>query len=164
MTIWNLADLLDVVHEHGRTYGGPSRFWLGNRLLVYTNEVSHFEIVLNNADSMDKGESYDFIAEGIGYGLVTLKGCVRNLRTFLHVTANLVKIELVWHLQRKVGVSIENIWIRPSQRTLSTHFIPSSTKIWKCSPTNWRCMRAKGHSTLSMIFDRVRWIWFVVNT
>lgn len=73
------------------------------------------------------------------------------------------KTDQFWHLQRKVGVSTENTWIHASRQMLSIHFIPSSTKVWKCSLTNWKDMLAKDRSTLSMIYDRVRWIWFAVN-
>lgn len=68
-----MAGIFDVIREFGETYGGPGKFWLANRLFVYINDPSHCETILINADSMDKGDSYDFVAEMIGYGLITLK-------------------------------------------------------------------------------------------
>lgn len=65
--------IMDVVREFGETYGGPGKFWLANRLFVYINDPAHCEMILNNVDAMDKGDSYDFVVEVLGYGLITLK-------------------------------------------------------------------------------------------
>lgn len=62
-----------MIREFGETYGGPGKFWLANRLFVYINDPAHCETVLINADSMDKGDSYNFVTETLGYGLITLK-------------------------------------------------------------------------------------------
>lgn len=64
---------LDVINDVSEKYGGPSKFWLGNRLLVYIDDPNHFEIILNSPTSLNKGASYDFIVESIGHGLITSK-------------------------------------------------------------------------------------------
>lgn len=66
-------EILDVINEFHHIHGGPGKFWLGNRLFVYVDDPKHFEIILNAAVSLDKGDSYDFIVESIGFGLITLK-------------------------------------------------------------------------------------------
>ncbi|XP_031617885.1 probable cytochrome P450 313a4 [Contarinia nasturtii] len=65
--------ILDVINDFHRNHGGPGKFWLGNRLFVYIDDPKHFEIILNAPDSLNKGDSYDFIVESIGHGLITLK-------------------------------------------------------------------------------------------
>lgn len=67
------SDILKVINDFHRDFGGPGKFWLGNRLFVYVDDPRHFEIILNSPESLDKGESYNFITESIGYGLITLK-------------------------------------------------------------------------------------------
>lgn len=57
---------------------------MGNRLFVYVDDPKHFEIILNNADSLNKGDSYDFIAESIGFGLITLKCNYMKLNWFIY--------------------------------------------------------------------------------
>lgn len=65
--------ILDVINDFSKEYGGPGKFWLGNRLFVYIDDPKHFEIILNTPSSLNKGDSYDFIVESIGHGLITLK-------------------------------------------------------------------------------------------
>lgn len=79
------AGILDVINDFSKTYGGPGKFWLGNRLFVYIDDPKHFEIILNAPTSLNKGDSYDFIIESIGYGLITLK-C--NLNQFKIIINN----------------------------------------------------------------------------
>lgn len=69
----NFAEILDVINDFHHHHGGPGKFWLGNRLFVYIDDPKHFEIILNAPDSLNKGDSYDFIVESIGFGLITLK-------------------------------------------------------------------------------------------
>lgn len=69
----DFLDILDVINDFHRRFGGPGKFWLGNRLFVYIDDPKHAEIILNAPDSLNKGDSYDFIIESIGYGLITLK-------------------------------------------------------------------------------------------
>lgn len=64
---------MDVINDFHKAHGGPGKFWLGNRLFVYIDDPKHFEIILNAPESLNKGESYDFISESIGLGLITLK-------------------------------------------------------------------------------------------
>lgn len=71
--ILGILDILDVINDFHARFGGPGKFWLGNRLFVYIDDPKHFEIILNAPDSLNKGDSYDFITESIGYGLITLK-------------------------------------------------------------------------------------------
>lgn len=66
-------EILDVINDFHKAHGGPGKFWLGNRLFVYIDDPKHFEIILNAPESLNKGESYDFISESIGLGLITLK-------------------------------------------------------------------------------------------
>lgn len=66
-------EILDVFNEFNKAYGGPGKFWLGNRLFVYIDDPKHFEIILNTPTSLNKGDSYNFISESIGFGLITLK-------------------------------------------------------------------------------------------
>lgn len=65
--------ILDVINDFSKTYGGPGKFWLGNRLFVYIDDPKHFDIILNTPASLNKGDSYDFISESLGLGLITLK-------------------------------------------------------------------------------------------
>lgn len=67
------VDILTVINDFHAKFGGPGKFWLGNRLFVYIDDPKHFEMILNSPESMDKGESYDLITESVGYGLITLK-------------------------------------------------------------------------------------------
>lgn len=67
------TEILDVINDFHKAHGGPGKFWLGNRLFVYIDDPKHFEIILNAPESLNKGESYDFISESIGLGLITLK-------------------------------------------------------------------------------------------
>lgn len=62
-----------MTREFGETIGSPGKFWLGNRLFVYINDAQHIEMILNDPACLDKGDSYDFISDVIGYGLITLK-------------------------------------------------------------------------------------------
>lgn len=68
-----ISEILDVINGFHVAHGGPGKFWLGNRLFVYVDDPKHFEIILNAPASLDKGDSYNFIVESIGYGLITLK-------------------------------------------------------------------------------------------
>lgn len=54
--------------------GSLGKFWLGNRLIVNIDKPELFEIILNEPTCLDKGESYKYISNGLGNGLVTLKG------------------------------------------------------------------------------------------
>lgn len=72
--------ILDVINDFSKRYGGPGKFWLGNRLFVYIDDPNHFDIILNTPASLNKGDSYDFIVESIGYGLITLKCKEKNYR------------------------------------------------------------------------------------
>lgn len=45
--------------------------WLGPSLYVLTRNPEHFEIILNNVNANDKGESHKMISEAMGKGLVT---------------------------------------------------------------------------------------------
>lgn len=86
-------EILDVINDFSKTYGGPGKFWLGNRLFVYIDDPKHFEIILNTPSSLNKGDSYNFICESIGHGLITLKckcNCVLlfELQAFGYLTKN----------------------------------------------------------------------------
>lgn len=70
---WPFLEILDVINEFHRDFGGPGKFWLGNRLFVYVDDPVDIETILNSPHSLNKGESYDFISESIGLGLITLK-------------------------------------------------------------------------------------------
>lgn len=54
--------------------GSPAKFWLGSKLLIFINDPAQCEQVLENTNSMDKGDLYKIIAHGVGYGLITLSG------------------------------------------------------------------------------------------
>lgn len=68
------TDILQAIREFRETTGAPGKFWLGNRLFVYINDPAHIEIILNSPACLDKGNSYDFMVETLGDGLVTMKG------------------------------------------------------------------------------------------
>lgn len=80
LTKHTFLEILGVINDFHKAHGGPGKFWLGHRLFVYIDDPKHFEIILNAPNSLNKGASYDFIVESIGYGLITLK-C--NLKDFL---------------------------------------------------------------------------------
>lgn len=79
-----IPDILKVIHEFHRDFGGPGKFWLGNRLFVYIDDPKHLEIILNAPESLDKGDSYNFISESIGLGLITLK-CKKTTNQLLRL-------------------------------------------------------------------------------
>lgn len=56
---------------HGETYGNMSKIWLGNRLIVYVDEPEQVDVVLNSAACLNKGDSYKYIQEFLGNGLIT---------------------------------------------------------------------------------------------
>lgn len=68
-----IPEILHVINDFHKKFGGPGKFWLGNRLFVYIDDPKHFEMILNAPSSLNKGDSYDFISESVGLGLITLK-------------------------------------------------------------------------------------------
>lgn len=58
----------------GKTYGNLSKLWLGNRLFVYVDDPWFAESILNSPICINKGDSYKYIYEFTGDGLVTSKG------------------------------------------------------------------------------------------
>lgn len=67
-------ETLYTFEKFHETFGLSGKFWLGPRLFIATMDPKHCELILNNSNSMDKGDSYEFIAEIVGYGLITCKG------------------------------------------------------------------------------------------
>lgn len=53
----------------------PIKFWIGHKLFIYTRDPAQVDGILSNLESFDKGDSYNFMVEGMGYGLVTMKNC-----------------------------------------------------------------------------------------
>lgn len=69
-----LAEVVQTMQDHGKRWGNLSKLWLGNRLFVYVDNPEHAEIILNAPSCINKGDSYKYIQEFVGIGLVTAKG------------------------------------------------------------------------------------------
>lgn len=57
----------------GNDYGSLFKFWLGNKLIVYTSDAKHMETILNSPQCVEKGGLYKFFVDLIGNGLISLK-------------------------------------------------------------------------------------------
>lgn len=57
-----------------KVFGSPGKMWLCHRLFIPISEPDQMEITLNHPNCADKGDSYDFVREVMGNGLVTLDG------------------------------------------------------------------------------------------
>lgn len=57
------------------------RFWLGTHLFVYTDYPNVIEQILNSPDCLDKGQSYRFLNNVVGSGLITLPGTNHTSKT-----------------------------------------------------------------------------------
>lgn len=73
-SLFHLKDILIRIKEIYAVANSPSKFWLGPRLCILINKPEQVEKVLNHPGCLDKGNLYDFVAEAIGNGLVTLRG------------------------------------------------------------------------------------------
>lgn len=67
-------DILNEIKKASDIIGSPGKFWLGPRLCININKPEQIEKVLNDPGCLDKGNLYDFVADGLGHGLVTLRG------------------------------------------------------------------------------------------
>lgn len=57
--------------DFGERYGNMNKLWLGNRLFVYIDNPETTESILNSPMCINKGESYKYIQDFVGDGLVT---------------------------------------------------------------------------------------------
>lgn len=65
---------MQVIKEVQDQAGSLGKFWLGSRLFVNIEEPEHMEKVLNDPNCLNKGDSYDYLVDVMGEGLVTMKG------------------------------------------------------------------------------------------
>lgn len=75
-----VAEIVENVTNMVAEYGDLIKFWLGNKLIVFTNNADYIEQILNAPQSIEKGASYEFMMELTGYGLITMKGSSSVLR------------------------------------------------------------------------------------
>lgn len=97
------VEIFEYIQEYDQKWGTPGKFWLCHRLFVYVNSAKQFEIILNSPECLDKGDSYDFIAESVGYGLITLQ-CKRlntQLKLFTAYLSLFAFIADSWRFHRK---------------------------------------------------------------
>lgn len=74
----HLTGILHVIQEFDQKIGSLGKFWLGNRLFIYVSDPAQIEAILNHPACIDKGESYKFLVDSLGFGLITSKCKEKN--------------------------------------------------------------------------------------
>lgn len=71
-----VAEVIETMEHHSKMYGKMSKVWIGPRLFVFVSDPVLVEQILNSPVCLNKGQSYKYIKNIIGYGLITMEGMV----------------------------------------------------------------------------------------
>lgn len=97
-------DVLNVIERISPSVGSPGKFWLGPTLCINITTPESSEKVLNDPGCLDKGELYDFVSDGMGAGLVTLRGnsfLFRKRVRFFFLIIRKISPGATWKTHRK---------------------------------------------------------------